>query len=209
MRSSNLKRLPSVITSLESLKYIYLDSNQLDEFPAGIFSELPELRSISLRYNNIKAIPRLAVKGMTNMRYLNLQSNKLTTLGNILNIGRISLYVNLKSNDLICDWNICWIKMDAPALSTNIWLDETNTCTGPANLQNLKWEEITEDDLGCNGKYIAGNGHPQMTSCYFLVSLTPPYHLVMFCYAFRLSCLVMDSGKTPSPLMHNVIMDRS
>ena len=167
MRNCNLKSCPSAINSLGSLVGIHLDSNQLDEFPIDIFSELPVLRSISLRYNNINFIPRLAVKGMKNMRYLNLQSNKLTTLGNILNSERISLNLNLQKNYLICDWNICWMKMDAPALSTNIWLDETNTCTGPANLQNLKWEEITEDDLGCNGKYIDGKGHPQMTSCYF------------------------------------------
>ena len=160
MRSCNLKRLPSVITSLESLTSIYLDNNQLDEFPIDVLSELPVLRGISLRHNNIKSIPRLAVKGMKMVTYINLLNNELTTLGNILNPERSKLNVDLKSNNLICDWNICWIKMDAPALSTNIWLDETNTCTGPANLQNLKWEEITEDDLGCNGKYIDGRGHP-------------------------------------------------
>ena len=160
MRSCNLKRLPSVITSLESLTSIYLDNNQLDEFPIDVLSELPVLRGISLRHNNIKSIPRLAVKGMKMVTYINLLNNELTTLGNILNPERSKLNVDLKSNNLICDWNICWIKMDAPALSTNIWLDETNTCTGPANLQNLKWEEISEDDLGCNGKYIDGRGHP-------------------------------------------------
>ena len=202
MRGCNLKRLPSVITCLESLIDIYLDSNQLDEFPIDILSELPVLSSISLRYNNIKAIPRLAVKGMTNLTYINLLNNKLTTLGNILNSERSWLYVVLKNNNLICDWNICWMKMDAAALSTEIVLDETNTCTGPANLQNLKWEEITEDALGCNGKYVAGKSLPSITSCYFRTFLCPPITLSCFVMYFW-SCLVMERGKSPSPLLHN------
>ena len=83
LHSNNLMELSAdVFSGLPNLQILKLGDNSLTStvLPAGVFSELPALKTLSLEGNGLMALPEGIFAGLTDLHYLYLQNNSLTVL---------------------------------------------------------------------------------------------------------------------------------
>jgi len=109
LNNNDLKQFPEVLTKLKKLKQLNLSNNQIDSLPVSI-SELTNLESLSLINNPIKNFPDALLK-LPNLKYLNLAGTALTwnDKERILKaLPNVSLYFDLESQ--LYDINYCYSK---------------------------------------------------------------------------------------------------
>ena len=67
--------------NLSTLQSLFIRNSEMDQLPAHVFSELRQLRFLQLRSNNrLATIHRDALAGLSNMDYIQLFSNAITSL---------------------------------------------------------------------------------------------------------------------------------
>ncbi|XP_002119226.2 leucine-rich repeat transmembrane protein FLRT2 [Ciona intestinalis] len=94
LQHNNIGNSPSLEQNLSKLKVLeklYIYSNKITSFPANLPSSLVY---VSLRQNNIKFIGKTALRGLSNLRELHLDSNNITIEG--LSEDAFSPAVNLQ-----------------------------------------------------------------------------------------------------------------
>ncbi|MCP5492761.1 MAG: hypothetical protein H7A40_06960 [Chlamydiales bacterium] len=93
LRELNLKSLPKIIGSLQSLKYLYLSSNKLSILP-GSMGSLQSLTSLDLRFNNLSILPE-SMGTLQSLERLGLAHNQLSILpksmGNLQSLESLDL----------------------------------------------------------------------------------------------------------------------
>ena len=148
MNRCGLIGIPYFLTGLGNLRNLNMQSNALEELPDSVLSTLHQLSYVNLVDNNIRSISSLALKQIDTLRHIRLSNNKLNTLGSIFNPVRPVISVELRGNELTCDWALCWIKTDTQSTFN---LDEL-PCANPESLRNSTWESIPTADLDCGRK---------------------------------------------------------
>lgn len=87
---NNISELrPSLFQDLHSLTFLSLTNNRLKQLPEGIFSTLANLTTLILRQNFFKKFSGIAqsVSNLRNLIWLDLCSNKLTSLNHSANVS--------------------------------------------------------------------------------------------------------------------------
>ena len=79
-----------------SIRYLYLDDNQIDTIESDVFNNLVQLRELWMSYNAILTLESGAFNGLMNLVKLKLHNNKINTLPG----GVFSPLVRLQSLDL-------------------------------------------------------------------------------------------------------------
>jgi Leucine-rich repeat (LRR) protein len=78
LENNELTSLPSAVSSLKKISYLYLANNAMRELPNNSFAEFDqELKALSLAANGFEGIPVSALNGCSNLLHLNLGYNKI------------------------------------------------------------------------------------------------------------------------------------
>ena len=151
LTGNELKLLPKEIGGLKSLKTLLIHENKLASLPDTI-GNLTQLEELDASWNDITVLPASIGKLAENLKCLNLQGNKLTTLpkecGNLKSLEFLNLAQN-KIKTLPAELGQLE-SIDELDLSDNKQLK-----TLPESLLLLKWEGanvIIDDrvDIGCH-----------------------------------------------------------
>ena len=133
-----------------NLRYINLGYADLIEFPDFV-SYTPNLESIAVYRNPLREIPEDFLKGMVNLKDINLQHNELITIPDLYHINLTDL--RIAGNPLECNQNFCWIRM-WPWMKISV-LKDAPTCDTPSYVHGKPLMEIPPTDMKCyNGKFI-------------------------------------------------------
>lgn len=93
---NSLKKVPTAVNSLVSLKVLRLDNNQIATVSAGDFVRLSNLEQLLLNDNKISRIESGGFEGLTSLKQIDLRSNYLTEL----NVQELKTVRSLKSINL-------------------------------------------------------------------------------------------------------------
>ena len=107
LNNNQLSSLPArLINTSSDLRSLALDNNQISSLNAGVFSGAGKIRYLWLNDNELTALPAGLFADVSRLRYLNLSGNRLTTLpsGLLENIVRLR-YLNLSGNNLTAPLN--------------------------------------------------------------------------------------------------------
>uniref|UniRef100_A0A672YV23 Leucine rich repeat containing 69 n=1 Tax=Sphaeramia orbicularis TaxID=375764 RepID=A0A672YV23_9TELE len=74
--NNSLKEVPAVLAHLESLKKLYLYSNQITLVPPEVIGCLPNLVILNLNHNHIQRLPA-EVKSLVKLQHLSVMDNQL------------------------------------------------------------------------------------------------------------------------------------
>ncbi|XP_030764499.1 chaoptin-like isoform X2 [Sitophilus oryzae] len=78
LNHNRLTTIPSAITQLTSIKYLYLSFNYLNEFPEETLESFKDsLKALSLSGNHLSKIPSSALRNCSKITYLNIGFNQI------------------------------------------------------------------------------------------------------------------------------------
>lgn len=78
---NDLTQVPEALTSLKSLKYLYLSSNSIADIPPGTFDGFcPNLKALSLAGNHLTRIPNESLQNCSKISHFNVAYNRIYDL---------------------------------------------------------------------------------------------------------------------------------
>ena len=138
---------PNFARWFTNLEIIHLWNTHILEFPAEIIQNL-NITKLNLNLNKLTTMPEaVAFPYLENLR---LQSNKLTSLPDFFNTSLKVLF--LSDNPLICDQDLCWLRM-WPWVSNTTILADTPTCASPNSLTGTPLMEADPVVMQCYGRF--------------------------------------------------------
>lgn len=142
----NLRNLHSdIFSSMQELRELYLDNNEIISLNTGVFRHLYRLQKLDLCYNALENLYAHVLSRLWDLRSLSLCHNNVsrinvTFLDAVLRIGD----VNLEGNPWICDCDSANVYYGC-AKKESCYLNLI--CEFPDNLKERHWNVI--DQLGC------------------------------------------------------------
>ena len=154
---SNLQALEigyNLLTSITDMKFPNFQSIVLI---GNLFTELPSLpllgkslQYIDLSNNMIRNFNSQVINYYSNLAYIALESNLLTTFPNYCTMPTnlsISFKILLRNNSFHCDCRLLWLRSNPSLFGGN-----NLVCSGPANLAGLPLNNVSASQLICGGK---------------------------------------------------------
>ena len=128
-----------------NVTFVYLSSPFIDiiTFP-HLAKYAPKIETFIVSNGGIESMPSEHLTGVRNVKVLNLENNRLTTVPDLYD--RPLTQLKLAGNPLVCDKALCWIRM-WPILKTAM-LDNP-TCASPAIIAGADLMDINPVDLQC------------------------------------------------------------
>ena len=137
------------------LKYINLAYAGLIELP-DFSSYAPNLKSVNVYRNPMKYMPSMYLKGMFNMKQLDIKYNKLTTVPDLYHLNLTRL--RLAGNPVECNQSLCWLRM-WPWMKPSVLKDKP-ICAAPPFLHGIPLMEVGPTDIQCyKGKSVTDSTH--------------------------------------------------
>ena len=112
-----LTKIPNLKPMGNSIRYLTMSYNRL----AGVISQdtflnMSALYNVKLTRNQITNFDEKAMRHLPKLRYLNLDYNRMTTLGDFSRwcvpplCSQSSFTLYIYSNPITCDFRLCWMK---------------------------------------------------------------------------------------------------
>ena len=173
LSGNSISEYPEYFLSMTFLRYVYISSNLLAEFPA--FKNKIGIRELYLSYNrisyvsnehfkNLYALEELGLEGnrihsfefsfrSPRLEWLNLQYNLLDKLNATFPSGDgVRVYVYLKGNPLDCSKdNMCWIKSENKTIRNAVIDVGDRPCVSPQIFVGKRWSDISKEEV-CGGE---------------------------------------------------------
>ena len=147
-----LEIMPCVSGVGPSLEVLLLHHNNLTHIPAECVRRLGGLKKLDLAYNFIVDFPfwRMAAGHFPSLSNFNISNNLLRNIPDLQsNLIPKSLDVDVRSNNLICTFELCWLKtFDRFTLKR-----DKKLCSSPSDFVDLAFKNIGDMALGCYRKY--------------------------------------------------------
>lgn len=96
-----IRTLPDELLDLRHLEYLYLEGNRISQLPENFFECFSNLKWLDLRRNCLTSIPSFFLGGMTELRSLLLEGNELSTLPLELGLVKTLDGLNIRGNPLV------------------------------------------------------------------------------------------------------------
>ncbi|KAL3848586.1 hypothetical protein ACJMK2_019435 [Sinanodonta woodiana] len=133
-------------SGLTSLTNVFLEAEFLDKtFPAGMFSKLSAVTTITIRSSSLNSIPPGAFDGLPNLVSLDLSRNQLWSLPVGAFDSLVSLMtLKLDGNNWNCGCHFTWLSRWLASSGINVTL----TCSTPAAYKGVPLNRVIAA-LGC------------------------------------------------------------
>ena len=143
-----------MMQGLTKLKYLYLD-NTLLASPPEVYKWAPKLEKLSFIGVELTELTESLVANLPYLRIIHLRNNQLTTLPekeNFVNLESMT-DINIKENPLTCDYRLCWLKV-----LTGYFVICSQTMLNPLILRHIYFNAETNSGRNQN-KNIIGMLH--------------------------------------------------
>ncbi len=143
------------LSNLYALNVLYLRFNKLKVITTNMLKGLSGLTQLLLNNNLIHTVQILAFSDLTSLTTCLLYSNQLKSLPESAfdpnNLPTALGNINIRSNDLLCDCEMVWLKESDGTWITVGFADNT-ACIGPTALAGRKWDTLTVQEMETLGK---------------------------------------------------------
>lgn len=141
---------PERLYPLIHLRELFLYYNKLPDIP-DLWPLAESLEKIELGHNPLQQVSISRLNSLPKLTQVVLNGCNLTRAPNLCKLSLSNVTVILTKNLLVCDCHMRWLKM-AEMSGMDVRLAR-KPCTAPPHLVNKHWDNITVDELLCNGKH--------------------------------------------------------
>ncbi|CAI5681344.1 slit homolog 1b [Oreochromis niloticus] len=141
--------VPKELTAFKYLQLVDLSNNKINSLSDDSFSNMSQLTTLILSYNELRCIPPLALGGLRSLRLLSLHGNDISELQEGIFSDVVSLsHLAIGANPLYCDCRLLWL---SEWVKSGYKEPGIARCAGPRGMEGKLLLTTPADKFQCLG----------------------------------------------------------